>query len=313
MGGGQLGPWGCEEVGRGRVSARERICASAPDTAHDRTPSPVAHPLPLAPPWSGRHAAIPTVKVWPGTPYPLGATYDGAGTNFSVFSEVATRVELCFFDDDGKQSCVDLPEMTGFIWHGYVPNIGPGQRYGFRVHGPWEPGAGHRCNPAKLLLDPYGKAVDGQVQWNEAVFGHFFDDPDAKNDADSAPFMPKSVVTNPYFDWVERPLSAHAVARDDHLRGPRQRLHAAASRGAGESARDVRGARASGRDQASEDARRHRGRAPARPSVHPRLAAARARAAQLLGLQLHQLSRRAQRVLVGRPDAGSRCRSSSRW
>ncbi|MBV8546004.1 MAG: glycogen debranching protein GlgX, partial [Acidobacteria bacterium] len=143
-----------------------------------------------------------TVKVWPGTPYPLGATYDGAGTNFSVFSEPATRVELCFFDDDGNQSCVDLPEMTGFIWHGYVPNVGPGQRYGFRVHGPWEPEAGHRCNPAKLLLDPYGKAVEGKVQWDEAVFGHFFDDPDARNDADSAPFMPKSVVTNPYFDWA---------------------------------------------------------------------------------------------------------------
>jgi isoamylase len=142
-----------------------------------------------------------TVKVWPGTPYPLGATYDGAGTNFSVFSEIATRVELCFFDEEGKQTCLDLPEMTGFIWHGYVPTIGPGQRYGYRVHGPWDPGAGDRCNPSKLLLDPYGKAVDGQVQWNEAVFGHFFDNPDAKNEADSAPFMPKSVVTNPYFDW----------------------------------------------------------------------------------------------------------------
>jgi glycogen operon protein len=142
-----------------------------------------------------------TVPVWPGKPYPLGATYDGAGTNFSLFSEVATRVELCFFDDAGKQNCVDLPEMTGFIWHGYVPSIGPGQRYGFRVHGPWDPGAGQRCNPSKLLLDPYGKAVDGAVRWNEAVFGHFFDNPDVRNDADSAPFMPRSVVTNPLFDW----------------------------------------------------------------------------------------------------------------
>jgi isoamylase len=143
-----------------------------------------------------------TVPVWPGKPYPLGATYDGAGTNFSLFSEVATRVELCFFDDAGKQNCVDLPEMTGFIWHGYIPNIGPGQRYGFRVHGPWDPGAGLRCNPSKLLVDPYGKAVDGAVRWNEAVFGHFFDNPDVRNDADSAPFMPRSVVTNPLFDWT---------------------------------------------------------------------------------------------------------------
>jgi isoamylase len=142
------------------------------------------------------------VKIWPGTPYPLGATYDGTGTNFSVFSEVAARVELCLFDDEGQQTCVDLPEMTGFIWHGYVPNIGPGQRYGFRVHGPWEPENGNRCNPAKLLLDPYGKAVEGEVQWNEAVFDHLYDKPEeSKNDMDSAPFMPKSVVINPWFDW----------------------------------------------------------------------------------------------------------------
>jgi glycogen operon protein len=141
------------------------------------------------------------MPVWPGNPYPLGATYDGSGTNFSLFSEVAERVELCLFDDTGNQTCVDLPEMTGFIWHGYLPNVVPGQRYGFRVHGPWEPQTGHRCNPSKLLLDPYGKAVEGQVQWNEAVFGHHFNDPEAKNDADSAPFIPRSVVTSPFFDW----------------------------------------------------------------------------------------------------------------
>jgi glycogen operon protein len=145
-----------------------------------------------------RHA----LKIWPGTPYPLGATYDGAGTNFSLFSEVAQRVELCLFDDAGNETRGDLPEMSALCWHGYLPNVGPGQRYGFRVHGPWDPNAGHRCNPAKLLLDPYGKAVDGQVQWHEAVFGHYFDDPEnSKNDLDSAPHMPKSVVINPWFDW----------------------------------------------------------------------------------------------------------------
>jgi isoamylase len=143
-----------------------------------------------------------TTKVWPGSPYPLGATYDGAGTNFSLFSEVATRVELCLFDDNNQQACVDLPEQTAFIWHGYLPYIGPGQRYGFRVHGPWDPANGQRCNPAKLLLDPYGKAVDGQPQWNEALFGYHFNDPESsKNDLDSGPFMPKSVVTIPYFGW----------------------------------------------------------------------------------------------------------------
>jgi isoamylase len=146
--------------------------------------------------------STPEVKIWPGNPYPLGATYDGSGTNFSVFSEVATRAELCFFDEHGAQTCADLPESTGFIWHGYVPNIGPGQRYGFRVHGPWDPQSGHRCNPSKLLLDPYGKAVEGEVKWNEAIFPYLFNQgEDSKNEIDSAPFMPKSVVINPYFNW----------------------------------------------------------------------------------------------------------------
>jgi len=143
------------------------------------------------------------VIIWPGNPYPLGATYNGSGTNFSLFSEVASRVELCLFDDRGNQTCIDLPETTAFIWHGYLPDIGPGQRYGYRVHGPWDPQNGHRCNPAKLLLDPYGKAVDGEVTWNEAVFDHYFNDPEnSKNENDSAPYMPKSVVANPYFDWA---------------------------------------------------------------------------------------------------------------
>jgi isoamylase len=142
------------------------------------------------------------LNIWPGKPYPLGATWDGVGTNFSVFSEVATRIELCLFDAQGNETRVDLPEVTAFIWHGYVPNLGPGQRYGFRVHGPWEPENGHRCNPNKLLLDPYGKSVVGQVEWNEAVFPYHFDNPaGSRNDADSGPFMPKSVVVSPFFDW----------------------------------------------------------------------------------------------------------------
>jgi isoamylase len=142
------------------------------------------------------------LKIHPGNPYPLGATYDGAGTNFSIFSEAAERVELCLFDDQGQERRIDLPEVTALCWHGYLPNVMPGQRYGFRVHGPWNPGAGQRCNPAKLLLDPYAKAVEGEVQWNEAVFPYHFGEPDtSRNDLDSGPFMPKCVVTNPYFDW----------------------------------------------------------------------------------------------------------------
>ena len=141
------------------------------------------------------------MQMWPGQPYPLGATYDGAGTNFSIFSEVAERVELCLFDEDGTETRHDLPEVTALCWHGYLPYVAPGQRYGFRVHGPYEPDQGHRCNPNKLLLDPYAHAIEGEVQWDESVFPYRFGDPDARNDDDDAAFMPKAVVHNPFFDW----------------------------------------------------------------------------------------------------------------
>ncbi len=141
-------------------------------------------------------------KIWPGKPYPLGATYDGTGTNFSIFSEAAERVQLCLFDDEGKENRFDLAEVTTFCWHGYLPGIEPGQRYGFRVYGPWAPHEGKRCNPAKLLLDPYAKAVEGETQWNQAVFPYRFGDPDGPpEEGDSSPFVSKSVVINPFFDW----------------------------------------------------------------------------------------------------------------
>jgi isoamylase len=149
-------------------------------------------------------------KVWPGEAYPLGATYDGVGTNFALFSEVAERVELCLFDDAGAETRIDLPEVDAFVWHGYLTNVGPGQRYGFRVYGPFDPARGLRCNPAKLLLDPYAKAVDAQVDWDQACFDHLADAPDEINPADSAPHVPKSVVTSPFFDW----------ANDRHPRTP---------------------------------------------------------------------------------------------
>ena len=142
------------------------------------------------------------MKQWVGHPYPLGAVYDGSGTNFSIFSEIAERVELCLFDEDGEETRIDLKEVSGYCWHCYLPTIEPGQRYGFRVHGPWVPEEGRRCNPAKLLLDPYAKAIDGRVQWDEAVFPYnFADGPESKNDSDSAPFMPRCVVHQPHFDW----------------------------------------------------------------------------------------------------------------
>jgi glycogen operon protein len=162
--------------------------------------------------------------MWPGSHYPLGASFDGAGTNFSIFSEIAERVELCLFDEQGNETRFDLPEVTSLCWHGYLPNLGPGQRYGFRVHGPWKPEEGHRCNPAKLLLDPYARAIEGQVQWNEAVFPYFFNNPDGPpNDMDSAPFVPKSVVINPYFDWGNdrhpRTPSHETIVYEAHVKG----------------------------------------------------------------------------------------------
>src|SRR5690349_8875358 len=141
------------------------------------------------------------MKVWPGLAYPLGATYDGGGTNFALFSEVAHRVELCLFDEDGTETRVDLPERSALVWHGYLPRIVPGQRYGYRVYGPYAPHAGQRCNPHKLLLDPYAKAIDGQIMWNESLYGYRLDDRDAISEVDSAPYTMKSVVINPFFDW----------------------------------------------------------------------------------------------------------------
>jgi isoamylase len=167
------------------------------------------------------------MRLWPGDPYPLGATWDGTGTNFALFSEVADAVELCLFDSDGDwpgtETPIALTEVDGFVWHGYLPDVGPGQRYGYRVHGPYEPDRGHRCNPAKLLLDPYGKEVDGQVRWHEAVFGYRFDDPPSPSTTDSAPFMPVNVVINPFFDWGDDRLPRipyhETVIYEAHVRG----------------------------------------------------------------------------------------------
>ncbi|MBI0376561.1 glycogen debranching protein GlgX [Streptomyces albiflaviniger] len=141
------------------------------------------------------------MQVWPGQAYPLGATYDGAGTNFAVFSEAAVRIELCLLHDDGSETAVELRESDAFVRHAYLPGIMPGQRYGFRAHGPYEPELGHRCNSAKLLLDPYAKAVSGRIEWGEEVYGYHFGQPDKRNDLDSAPHTMASVVVNPYFDW----------------------------------------------------------------------------------------------------------------
>ncbi|MEO5919306.1 MAG: glycogen debranching protein GlgX [Candidatus Limnocylindrales bacterium] len=159
-----------------------------------------------------------------GVPYPLGATYDGWGTNFSLFSEVAERVELCLFDEDGTETRIRMPESTGYVWHLYLPRITGGQRYGYRVHGPWDPANGIRCNAAKLLLDPYAKAIEGPITWDPAVFPYRFDDPDGSpSEEDSAPFVPRSVVVDPDFDWGDDRPPRHApnatVIYEVHVKG----------------------------------------------------------------------------------------------
>ena len=147
------------------------------------------------------------METWPGQPYPLGATFDGTGTNFALFSEVADAVELCLFDDpetpggDLVETRVRLHEVDAYVWHCYLPTVQPGQRYGYRVHGPWEPEAGQRCNPNKLLLDPYAKATHREIRWDQSLFGYTFGEEDSRNDEDSAAHMTLGVVINPFFDW----------------------------------------------------------------------------------------------------------------
>jgi isoamylase len=142
------------------------------------------------------------VTIWPGDPFPLGATWDGRGTNFSLFSEHADGVELCLFDNEGGERRIRMQEHTALTWHVYLPGVGPGQRYGYRVHGPYEPSAGQRFNPNKLLIDPYAKAIEGDVSWADSVFGYPLGEEDTVLDErDSAPHIPKSIVVNPFFDW----------------------------------------------------------------------------------------------------------------
>jgi len=160
-----------------------------------------------------------STQVWPGRPFPLGPDWDGAGTNFSLFSENAQRVELCLFDEHGNEERIELRERAAFTWHCYLPGIGPGQRYGYRVHGAYDPASGNRFNPAKLLIDPYAKAIDGAVGWDAANTLPYApgggDDSDLTIDeTDSAPAIPKCVVIDPSFDWGD----------DDAIR-PRTPLH----------------------------------------------------------------------------------------
>ncbi|MCI1635865.1 glycogen debranching protein GlgX [Bifidobacterium sp.] len=166
------------------------------------------------------------MQIRPGSMYPLGASYDGAGVNFAVFSQAAQKVELCLFDDDDNETRIEMSEQNSFIWHNYLPGIQPGQRYGFRVHGPYNPAHGQRCNPSKLLLDPYAKAIEGNIDGDESLFSYWFDDDhgaDSINTLDSAAHTMKSAVVNPYFDWGndQHPYIPYhdSVIYEAHVRG----------------------------------------------------------------------------------------------
>jgi glycogen operon protein len=166
-----------------------------------------------------------TMEIWRGAPYPLGAHWDGGGVNFALFSENATAVELCLFDADGGEQRIRIPERTDQVWHAYLPGIGPGQRYGYRVHGRWDPGAGHRFNPAKLLLDPYARGVDRPIDGDPLLTGHRMADDSTlqPDERDSAPAMARGVVLDPGFDWEgDRPLARpweETLIYEMHVRG----------------------------------------------------------------------------------------------
>lgn len=158
--------------------------------------------------------------------YPLGASYDGAGVNFALYSQVAQKVELCLFDEHDAETRIEMTEQNSYVWHDYIPGLQPGQRYGYRVYGPYDPVHGLRCNPNKLLLDPYAKAIEGNIDGDESLFSYWFKSPDdtsAMNDLDSAAHTMKSAVINPYFDWGndQHPyISYHdSVIYEAHMRG----------------------------------------------------------------------------------------------
>jgi glycogen operon protein len=171
------------------------------------------------------------LALWPGNVYPLGAYWDGKGTNFALYSENATGVELCLFDREDRETRLTLTEVSNFVWHGYVPGVGPGQRYGFRVHGPYAPNEGHRFNPNKLLIDPYAKAIEGEIGNGPELFSYSWEDPAADlsfSDLDSAHLVPKSVVVDQSFDWGDDQLLRtpwhETVIYETHVKGLTQ-LH----------------------------------------------------------------------------------------
>ncbi len=162
-------------------------------------------------------------QIWPGNRAPLGATFDGSGTNFALYSAVATKVELCLFDREGNENRIELTEVDNDVWHCYLPGIAPGHQYGYRVYGPYDPANGHRCDPSKLLLDPYAKAISGTVKNDPSLFSYDFADPTQRNEEDSADYTMRSVVVSPFFDWGRDRPPAHpyneTIIYEAHVKG----------------------------------------------------------------------------------------------
>ncbi len=211
--------------GRGLSRARPAVDEPAdpvearqgPRAYHDRTRLAAPRP-PLA-----RAHYCGVMQIWTGKSYPLGATFDGSGTNFALFSEAAERVELCLFDEDGAERRIDVTEVDAHVWHVYLPAVQPGQRYGYRVHGPFDPAAGLRCDPSKLLLDPYAKAIAGMASNHPSLYSYDFEDPEKRNTEDSAAHTMHSVVVSPFFDWGNDHPPAHeyhdTVIYEAHVKG----------------------------------------------------------------------------------------------
>jgi isoamylase len=166
-----------------------------------------------------------TFQTYPGKPYPLGANWLGKGVNFALYADNATKVEVCLFDnEDHLVANIELKEKTRQTWHAYIPDLQPGQRYGFRVWGPFEPENGHRYNPNKLLIDPYAKAISGKINWHDSLFGYRVGKDDLSfSELDSAPFVPKSIVVDPYYDWEGVPppqIPYHnSIIYEAHVKG----------------------------------------------------------------------------------------------
>ena len=245
------------------------------------------------------------MRVWPGSPRPLGATWDGEGVNFAIFSENATAVQLLLFDDadSGTPSAtVSLHEVTDRVWHAYLPDVRPGDLYGYKIDGPYEPSSGHRFNNRKLLIDPYAKAVSGLIDWDDDLFGYTVGDEEEDlsfDPRDSSARMPKSVVVDPAFTWGDdRPPRTpwnRTVIYEAHVRGMTMQHQGIPPT----SARNLPGHGLGPRRRSSAGAGRHRHRTHAGAPLRLRSVARRQGIDELLGLQLHRLLRPARRLRHG--------------